>query len=63
MNNEIGGYFCEVLRLVEEREAKLKALRKYISTAIERGGNYSDYEIGEALANDRGKEEKSTKKF
>ncbi|GJQ57230.1 MAG: type II toxin-antitoxin system ParD family antitoxin [Candidatus Scalindua sp. AMX11] len=44
----------EGLRLVEEREAKLKALRKHIGTAIKRGGSHSDDEIGEALANDKG---------
>ncbi len=42
----------EGLRLVEEREAKLKALRKHVNTAINRGGSYSDDDIGEALAKD-----------
>ena len=43
----------EGLRLVEEREAKLKALRKHIGTAIKRGGSYSDDDIAEALAYDK----------
>lgn len=42
----------EGLRLVEEREAKLKALRQNIHSAIERGGNHSDDEIEEILAAD-----------
>jgi antitoxin ParD1/3/4 len=45
----------EGLRLVEEREAKLKALRKHIGNAIERGGSYSDNDIAEALTNDKNK--------
>lgn len=43
----------EGLRLVEEREAKLKALRKHIGNAVERGGGYSDEDIAKALANDK----------
>ncbi len=42
----------EGLRLVEEREAKLKALKEHIDTAIERGGHYSDDEVGKLLAAD-----------
>jgi len=42
----------EGLRLVEEREAKLKALREHIDTAIERGGRYSDNDIAKALSAD-----------
>ncbi len=45
------------------RNDVLKRLRKHISTAIKKGGSYSDKEIGEALANDKGKEEKSTKQL
>jgi antitoxin ParD1/3/4 len=39
----------EGLRLVEEREAKLQALRETIHASIERGGELSDEEVGEAL--------------
>lgn len=42
----------EGLRLVEEREAKLIALRKHLDTAIEQGGHFSDDEIGQALSTD-----------
>ncbi|MCH7500089.1 MAG: type II toxin-antitoxin system ParD family antitoxin [Nitrospinae bacterium] len=42
----------EGLRLVEEREAKLKALREHIDAAIERGGSYSDDDIAKALIAD-----------
>ena len=42
----------EGLRLVEEREARLKALKEHIDTAIERGGSYSDDELAKALAAD-----------
>lgn len=35
----------EGLRLVEEREAKLKALRDHIDGAIARGGNLTDEAI------------------
>ena len=42
----------EGLRLVEEREAKLQALQLHLSNAIKRGGNYSDDDIGAALAAD-----------
>lgn len=43
----------EGLRLVEEREAKLKALKEHIDTAIERGGHYSDDKLGKLLASDK----------
>jgi len=36
----------EGLRLVEEREAKLQALRDTLNTSIERGGAHSDKEVG-----------------
>ena len=39
----------EGLRLVEEREAKLKALRNTINQSIERGGSYTDDEVGAAV--------------
>ena len=39
----------EGLRLVEEREAKLKALRDTIDRSIERGGSYTDAEVDAAL--------------
>lgn len=35
----------EGLRLVEEREAKLKALRETIHAAIAEGGRFSDAEV------------------
>ena len=35
----------EGLRLVEEREAKLRDLRRTIRSAIERGGSLSDEEV------------------
>jgi len=42
----------EGLRLVEEREAKLKALRNHITEAVERVGTQSDEDIAEALMSD-----------
>jgi len=42
----------EGLRLVEEREAKFRALKEHIAGAIERGGAYSDAEIEAALTTD-----------
>lgn len=39
----------EGLRLVEEREAKLSALRETIQASIERGGEYSDDDVGAAI--------------
>jgi antitoxin ParD1/3/4 len=40
----------EGLRLVEEREAKLQALRETINASIAEGGAYSDEDIAEAIA-------------
>ena len=40
----------EGLRLVEEREAKLVALRAMLDASIEAGGEVSDAEIDKALA-------------
>lgn len=40
----------EGLRLVEEREAKLQALRETIHASIERGGDHSDEEVAASLA-------------
>jgi antitoxin ParD1/3/4 len=40
----------EGLRLVEEREAKLAALREKIDTSIEAGGEVSDDELDAAIA-------------
>ncbi|MBD8903424.1 CopG family transcriptional regulator, partial [Methylobacterium bullatum] len=40
----------EGLRLVEEREAKLQALRRTLSEAVEAGGDASEDEIDAALA-------------
>lgn len=40
----------EGLRLVEEREAKLRALRATLETSIAAGGEVSDAELDEALA-------------
>jgi antitoxin ParD1/3/4 len=37
----------EGLRLVEEREAKLAALRETLNAAIARGGAHSDQAVGE----------------
>lgn len=42
----------EGLRLVEEREAKLSALKHDIDAAIERGGSFTDQDIAAALAAD-----------
>lgn len=39
----------EGLRLVEERETKLKALRETIQAALDEGGSYSDADIDSAL--------------
>lgn len=39
------------LRLVEEREAKLVALKNHIEAAIERGGSFTDEEVAEAIEN------------
>jgi antitoxin ParD1/3/4 len=40
----------EGLRLVEEREAKLNALRQTVEASIAEGGELSDEEVGAALA-------------
>ena len=40
----------EGLRLVEEREAKLRALRATLEASIAAGGEVSDAELDEALA-------------
>ena len=40
----------EGLRLVEEREAKLQALRQTLDTSIAQGGAHTDDEVGAALA-------------
>jgi len=39
----------EGLRLVEEREAKLQALRDTIDASIAEGGSFTDEEVGEAI--------------
>ena len=39
----------EGLRLVEEREAKLAALRDTLNASVERGGEFSDAEVGAHL--------------
>ncbi len=39
----------EGLRLVEEREQKLAALREIIEASIARGGSYTDDEVGAYL--------------
>jgi antitoxin ParD1/3/4 len=44
----------EGLRLVEEREAKLQALKDHIEGAIERGGAFSEADIVAALETDKG---------
>ena len=43
-------WFAKALRLVEEREAKLQALRRTLSEAVEAGGDASEDEIDAALA-------------
>ncbi len=40
----------EGLRLVEEREAKLQALRETLDASIVRGGRITDDELGASLA-------------
>ena len=39
----------EGLRLVEEREAKLQALRETIQASIARGGSHTDEEVAAAV--------------
>ena len=39
----------EGLRLVEEREAKLRALQDTLNSSIAEGGSYSDQEIDAAI--------------
>ena len=39
----------EGLRLVEEREIKLKALRETLEASIARGGSFTDQDIGASL--------------
>jgi antitoxin ParD1/3/4 len=39
----------EGLRLVEEREQKLAALRETVEASIARGGSYTDEEVGAYL--------------
>ena len=39
----------EGLRLVEEREAKLLALRQTLNESISRGGSHTDDEVGDAI--------------
>ncbi len=45
----------EGLRLVEEREARLKALKEHVDTAIERGGKNNDEDMAKILADDTSK--------
>lgn len=40
----------EGLRLVEEREAKLAALRETLNASIERGGAHTSEDVQEAMA-------------
>ena len=39
----------EGLRLVEEREAKLKSLRDTLNASIAEGGSFTDEEVGQAI--------------
>jgi len=39
----------EGLRLVEEREAKLQALRDMLNASIAEGGSYTSEEVGQAI--------------
>jgi antitoxin ParD1/3/4 len=41
----------EGLRLVEEREAKLVALRQTLEASIARGGSHTDDDVDEAISN------------
>lgn len=43
----------EGLRLVEEREAKLQALKDHIDRAIEHGGSHTDEEVAAILKANR----------
>lgn len=43
------------LRLVEEREAKLSALRETLNASIERGGEYNDEDVDAVLEDTSGK--------
>ena len=49
----------EGLRLVEEREAKLQALREHIGSAIDRGGAFSDEAVAAAVIADESHEKHS----
>jgi antitoxin ParD1/3/4 len=51
----------EGLRLVEEREAKLAALRDTLNASIERGGAHSDDQVGAKIDTALGAWERSTK--
>jgi antitoxin ParD1/3/4 len=42
----------EGLRLFEEREVKLRALKEHVAQALEQGGSLSDADVGAALAAD-----------
>lgn len=42
----------EGLRLVEEREARLAALKNHLDAALQRGGSFSDDDIEKALLAD-----------
>ena len=44
----------EGLRLVEEREARLTALRETLNASIAAGGQVSDGDLGDALAAEAG---------
>lgn len=52
----------EGLRLVEEREAKLQALRDTLDTSIAGGGTHNDDEVGAAITArlDRWEQEKQS---
>ena len=39
----------EGLRLVEEREARLRALRNTLNASIERGGSFTDEEVAAGI--------------
>lgn len=45
----------EGLRLVEEREAKLRALRETVQAAIDEGGSLSDDDIDAAIEEEHAK--------